>query len=81
MTHEEKLEKAISYLESLGNTEEDAVELLANLIHDATMRLPQRGWNSDIYCNLKKDQKNTAMVQLRKLPFGEEILKEELKHC
>lgn len=45
------------------------------------MRLPQRGWYKDDYCKLKRLEKNTAIVELKKLPFGEDILKEELKYC
>ena len=69
----------MDYLESLGNTPDEAVDILSGLMHDCSMSLPQRGWYSDDYCKLKRKQKNTAMVQLRKLPYGEDIIKEEQK--
>lgn len=81
MTHEEKIQHCLNHLESLGNTEKEAIELFVNLTHNATMRLPQRGWYKDDYCKLKRLEKNTAIVELKKLPFGEDILKEELKYC
>lgn len=79
MTYEQKLEVVLNHLETLGNSEQESSELLATLMHDCSMSLPQRGWYSDDYCKLKREQKNTAIVQLRKLPYGEDIIKEEQK--
>lgn len=78
-TYEEKTLVTIKYLESLGNDPHEAVDILANLMHDCCMDLPQRCHYSKEYCDLKKKQKHTALVQLRKLPYGEDIIKEETR--
>lgn len=77
MTYEEKTLVTIEHLESLGNDPHEAVDILANLMHDCSMNLPQRGWYDKEYCDLKRKQKNTALVELRKLPYGIDIIKEE----
>lgn len=77
MTYEKKLEAVLNHLESLGNDENEAVDILSGLMHDCSMNLPQRAWYGKEYCEQKKQQKHTAMIQLRKLPYGEDIIKEE----
>lgn len=79
MTYEEKLNAALNHLEGLGNTRNEACQLLGNLMYDCSMSLPQRGWYSKEYCDRKRNQKQCAIVQLRKLPYGEDIIKEEQK--
>jgi hypothetical protein len=81
MTYEEKLTAVLNHLQSIGNDEEEATEILSGLMHDCSMSLPQRGWYSKEYCDLKRKQKNTAIVQLRKLPYGEDIIKTEQNLC
>ena len=78
MTYEQKLLVALAKLEE-NNTEEEASNVLASLLHDSTMSLPQRGWYKDEYVKECRERKNTAKIELRKLPYGEDILKQEEK--
>lgn len=75
--YEKKLMAAMKALEAQGNSADEATEILARLIHDSTMSLPQRAHYPRSFCELRQLEQNTARVQLRKLPHGDEILKQE----
>ena len=76
--HEERLERALEYLQSKGNTQEEACNLLAQWLNDITL-LIQPGIFSKEYTQEQRERKNIARVQLRQLPEGEKIIKAEKK--
>ena len=70
MTHEEKLLAAINFLQSKGNTEQEACNMIAKWLYEAT--------NCAVTMD-ERAQRITAIIQLRKLPHGQEILEAEKK--
>lgn len=65
MSHEEKLIEALSHWESLGNTPEE----LGDTLYLATRKgeLPV------------SEETHTARQKIKRLPYGNEILQEEMK--
>mgnify|MGYP007125635173 CR=1 FL=1 len=68
ISYDGKLLTILNHLESLGNSEEESIKILSGLLHDC---------KRPVYPKSEGSKRQTAMIQLRQLPYGLEIIKKE----
>ena len=68
MSYDGKLLTVLNHLKSRGNSEEESIKILSGLLHDC---------KRPVYPKSEGLKRQTAMIQLRQLPYGESIIKKE----